>query len=423
MAKNLEYRVIKVSPKSTVYEPVIRRRGAIVVRRGLLPQRVELSDERLQEVGWKRVFAIFLVAIVVATSVYYFKELARTTSYPVTSGQLAATVFTATIRPASEIKLAAIEQSVVRQVHVEVGDRVTSGQLLITLDSTIAQPGLAEAELERQTAAVELAEAESAFAANSGRLATLKQELAAINSSVSLAERKAEQVPLRQRQDSLERVQAVYEQALARYRRAESLRSSGLVSEQEFEAAQAELKLAQADLEAARKAVVAGQELLEAQQRQALIQTELEIRQQQVLLVQMRSRLEQARLRLQRAEEAVKQAKARLAQKELRAEKPAVVVEIPVGVGDLVAAGMPLIRLAEMDKLIARLEVDARMVNMLSEGQRASVLLPVNVQVDGKIRSISPVPSENLTHTVDIVFENATGKLLVGQPAKVRFDK
>lgn len=423
MAKNLEYRVIKVSPKSTVYEPVIRRRGAIVVRRGLLPQRVELSDERLQEVGWKRVFAIFLVAIVVATSVYYFKELARTTSYPVTSGQLAATVFTATIRPASEIKLAAIEQSVVRQVHVEVGDRVTSGQLLITLDSTIAQPGLAEAELERQTAAVELAEAESAFAANSGRLATLKQELAAINSSVSLAERKAEQVPLRQRQDSLERVQAVYEQALARYRRAESLRSSGLVSEQEFEAAQAELKLAQADLEAARKAVVAGQELLEAQQRQALIQTELEIRQQQVLLVQMRSRLEQARLRLQRAEEAVKQAKARLAQKELRAEKPAVVVEIPVGVGDSVAAGMPLIRLAEMDKLIARLEVDARMVNMLSEGQRASVLLPVNVQVDGKIRSISPVPSENLTHTVDIVFENATGKLLVGQPAKVRFDK
>jgi hypothetical protein len=47
----------------------------------------------------------------------------------------------------------------------------------------------------------------------------------------------------------------------------------------------------------------------------------------------------------------------------------------------------------------------------------------VERQVEGKIRVIHPLPSPNMTHIVEVEFDNPTLLLLAGQSAEVRFSK
>jgi hypothetical protein len=63
------------------------------------------------------------------------------------------------------------------------------------------------------------------------------------------------------------------------------------------------------------------------------------------------------------------------------------------------------------------------MISQLRTGQPALVELPSQPAhpVLGKIRVINPLPSANMTHTVEVEFDNPTLQLLAGQPADVRF--
>ncbi len=418
------YRISKIKPLkklSEVSSDKLSRRKTpdLAVPFGLNLERPQSA--RPEEVSWRGVFGLFLIVVVVVTSIYYFKQ----TISSVPSGfpsQNASTLFTGTIRPSAETKIAAPSQSLVKDLHVKVGDRVTEGQLLLSLDDREAQSELRQAELEQQTAEAQIAELNVAITAHQKQLAALRSELAGAGGRVSVAQRKAEQIPLRQRQDSIERAQAIYEQAQARLRRAEDLRSRGLMSEQEYEAARAELKIAEADLESARRAAAASQELARAQEDQARLQNSLEAREQNRLLAQMQAQLEQARLRLLRASEALKTAQRRLSETQIRATTSAIVVDIPARTGDLVASGMTLMRLANLDSLIVEVPVDSRVVNSLAKGQRALVTLPVDKQqIEGRILTINPIPAENLNHTVEVLVENSSGRLLAGQSAEVQF--
>ncbi|MEM4251852.1 MAG: HlyD family efflux transporter periplasmic adaptor subunit, partial [Candidatus Bathyarchaeia archaeon] len=298
------------------------------------------------------------------------------------------------------------------------------GQLLLSLDDREAQSALRQAELERRAAEAQIAELNLAITSHQKQLAALRSELAGAGGKVSVAQRRAEQIPLRQRQDSPERAQAIYEQAQARLRRAEDLRNRGLMSEQEYEAARAEMKIAEADLESAKRAAAASQELARAQEHQAQLQTSLEVREQNRLLTEMQSQLEQARLRLLRADEALKTAQRHLSETQIRATTRAVVVDIPARTGDLVASGMTLMRLANLDSLIVEVPVDSRVINALTKGQRAVVTLPVDKQqVEGRVLTINPIPSENLSYIVEVVIENSSGRLLAGQAAEVQFSR
>jgi multidrug efflux pump subunit AcrA (membrane-fusion protein) len=102
-----------------------------------------------------------------------------------------------------------------------------------------------------------------------------------------------------------------------------------------------------------------------------------------------------------------------------------VLAEIPVRLGDRVPEGTILARLAELDRMIAEVPVAAEMIAGLRTGQSALVNLPSNPprQVEGKIHVINPLPEANMTHTVEVQFDNPTLLLLTGQPAEVRFVK
>jgi hypothetical protein len=73
--------------------------------------------------------------------------------------------------------------------------------------------------------------------------------------------------------------------------------------------------------------------------------------------------------------------------------------------------------------MIVEVPVAGRIVSELKVGQPARVALPSSSpsQVEGRIRVINPLPSSNMTHAVEVEFENPALLLLAGQPAEVRF--
>lgn len=422
------YRISRLKPlkrlSETYTDKLARRKNPdLIVLSGLSIERPQPHQStHTEEVSWRGVFGLFLIFVTVVTSIYYFRKIISSTPSSFLSQVDASTIFTGTIRPSAETKIAASSQALVKELHVKVGDRVSEGQLLLSLDDTEAQSALRQAELEQRAAQTQIAELTSAITSHQKQLAALRSELAKAGGKVSVAQRRAEQVPLRQRQDSPERAQAIYEQAQARLRRAEDLRSRGLMSEQEYESARAEMKIAEADLESAKRAAAASNELARAQEHQAQLQASLEINEQNRLLTEMQSQLEQARLRLLRADEALKAAQRRLSETQIRSTTSAVIVDIPFRSGDLVASGMILVRLANLDSLIIDVPVGSRVVNSLTKGQRVLVTLPIDrQQIEGRILTINPIPSENLNHTVEVIVDNSSGRLLVGQSAEVQF--
>lgn len=378
------------------------------------------------ELSWRVVSLILLIAAAATTGLYFGRQYFTAPPPALSAAEqvmnLNSTIFTGTIKPVSEIKIAATVPAIVQDILVRVGDKVTEGQALMTIDDREANLALSQAELEKKGADQQIAQLNSSISSLNKQISELRSKVTAASGNLSLAQRRAEQVPLRQRQDSPERAQAVYEQALARFQRNESLFRQGLLSAQELDEIKSQLKIAEADLKVAQTAETAAKELSNAQESQSDLQNQLVKKEQQQQLVDLQNQLESAKLRQQRAIQSLDLAKKRTSETTVKATRSGIVVEIPVKIGDQVIVGTTLGRLAQLDQLIVAVPVSARLINSLELNQNATIKLPINNQtVTGKIITINPLPAENLTHMVEIEFENSTNSLLAGQTAEVKF--
>ena len=303
--------------------------------------------------------------------------------------------FEATVRPASEIRITAQSLGTVSSIVVKVGNTVKKGDPLLRLSDQDAELGLKRAAADRDAAAANLDK--------------FRARLAEANARVAVSQRQEQQVPSRQWRDSPSRAQAAYDQALLNYNRALELYKIGVLAQQEVDARRTDLRLAQDDLENAKKLATASAKLDRDQADQAALEAK----------VTREDLQEQLRL----AEIKYQQARQQVDATTVRATEDGVVSEIPVRLGDLVSGGTLLVRLAELNHMIAEVPVAARTVSELKVGQRALVTLPSTPpkQVEGRIGIIHPLPSANMTHTVEVQFDNPTLLLLAGQPAEVRF--
>ena len=84
---------------------------------------------------------------------------------------------------------------------------------------------------------------------------------------------------------------------------------------------------------------------------------------------------------------------------------------------------MMLARVAQLNSMVVEVEVAARLVNALHVHQRARVVLPTvpPQEVEGAVATISPLPTANMNHTLEVEFRNTAETLWVDQPAQVRF--
>ena len=303
--------------------------------------------------------------------------------------------FEATVRPASEIRITAQSLGTVSSIVVKVGNTVKKGDPLLRLSDQEAALALKRAAVDRDAAAANLDK--------------FRARLAEANARVAVSQRQEQQVPSRQWRDSPSRAQAAYDQALLNYNRAAELFKIGVLAQQEVDARRTDLRLAQDDLENAKKLEAASARLDHDQADQATLEAK-------VTREDLQEQLRQAEIKYQQARQQVDAAT-------VRATEDGVVSEIPVRLGDLVSGGTLLVRLAELNHMIAEVPVAARTVSELKVGQSALVTLPSTPpkQVEGRIGIIHPLPSANMTHTVEVLFDNPTLLLLAGQPAEVRF--
>jgi len=256
----------------------------------------------------------------------------------------------------------------VSDISVKVGDVVQQGQQLLRMDDREAQLGVKQARVDLEAAQAKLDKS--------------RGQLADADARVAISQRQEQLVPTRQWRDSPERAGAAYDQALLNYNRAKKLFEAGLIAEQELDIRGSELRMARDDLENARQlAAVSAQ--------------------------------------LAHYERAEGQADATV----VRATTAGVVSAIPIRLGDRVPGGVVLARLAKLDRMIAEIHVAAQMISELRVGQSALVSLPSLParEVEGRIRAINPLPAENMTHLVEVEFDNPTLLLVAGQPAEVRF--
>jgi multidrug resistance efflux pump len=303
--------------------------------------------------------------------------------------------FEGTVHPASEVRITAALSGTVSRISVKVGDSVQPGQELLRMDDR-------EAELTVKQAGVELEAAKA-------KLDKFRLQLAEASARVAISQRQEQLVPSRQWRDSPERAEAVYDLAVTNYNRAQKLYEAGIISHQELDARGTELRVARDDLQNAR-------ELARVSAKLERDQTEQVTLQEKVTRAELHEQLHQAQLGYERA---IQQLDAMV----VRATTAGVVSEISAHLGDRVPGGTVLARMAELRRLLAEVPVAAQTISRLKVGQPARVRLSSSParDLDGRILVINPLPSANMTHVVEVEFDNPTLLLLAGQPAQVRF--
>jgi multidrug resistance efflux pump len=329
------------------------------------------------------------------------------------------------IEPRQKFAVTSPSGGVVRRVLVEVGDRVVAGQPLVEVDNASLTDALSAAEAEYKVVAAEVTYREKTVAALDQSLNEIATALTRSNGAVALAQRAAEQVPGRQLRDSPERAQAALDQAASKLQRTRRLHEQGLVSDEALEDQLIAVRIAQNDLDNARQWQVAAADLRNAQQEQArqqLARSRAEFQQQRIdqlaLLAQAESRAAQARQRVDVAARAVDESL-------VKAHAGGVVVDVTTKPGDRPGAGAALLALAQLEQMMVDVPVAPQLVNVLRPGQQATVILPTlpAERVTGRIATINPMPSPNMTHRVEVHFNNGERRLFSGQPAQVIFHR
>jgi membrane fusion protein (multidrug efflux system) len=311
--------------------------------------------------------------------------------------KVAGVIFDGTCEPSGEIRISSETLGTVAEILVQPGEVVEKGQLLLRMDDKEARASLQQAMLEHTIA--------------EGNLSSVHQRYADAKANLAISQMEAQQLPTRQWRDSPERAAVAYEHALSNYKRAEALFRAGVLAQQDFDERSVELRLAKDDLSNAENLARASTRLQTDQREHAVVESKVN-RQE---LVQA---LDQATLRLKECER-------RVADANVRASEKGVVAEVAAHVGDRLSAGVLLVRLAELHRMTVLVPVTAELVSQLRIHQPATIQLPTMPvrTVDGYIRSISPLPSANMTHNVLVEFHNTDISLIAGQPAKVRFSE
>jgi multidrug resistance efflux pump len=262
----------------------------------------------------------------------------------------------------------------------------------------------------------------------------LASQIAEAERQVALAQGRADQLPLPQRQDSVERTQAIYQRAQSRVNRFSQLYQEGAIAKDQLEQAQADLQVAQADFAVAKEAERAMRQLELAKREKSQLQLKVALNDQQEKLKQLQEQLQSASLEYDQASDRLKLLEKQATELSARQSPPpsttltatsdGVVVELPVAVGDQIYTGNSLISLAQLSDLTVTVPVKARLINALSTGQQVAIAIGTGENAQtfaGKIVTINPLPDRDLNHTVEIQFSNPKQALLVGQLATVQF--
>ena len=390
-----------------------------------------------KEASLSRLLTLMGLAIALTASIYLIRQYLRqpltSLSLSEQSNTIATTEFTGKVQPATRFKIAALSSAIVKEVYVQVGDRVVAGQPLLVIENLDAKREYEQVKQQQEASQQQLSQLQVQI--NSlNQVASLSKQMSQADDRFSAAQLQAQQVPLHQRQDSVQRVQASYDLALVQYNRMKQLADAGATSQSDLDKAMAELRIAKADLVSAETAAAADQTLEQEQHNRLTVQQEMNQAQQQQQIVQLRGQFETILFQYKQATQKLDLLRHQGSfsvqtgeidfQLIVSATKNGVVAAVPASVGDQTYTGTALVELSQIDRLNAEIPVSAQLINSLRVGQLAELQVGAGAKAptfEGTIISISPLPSEDLHHLVKVQFSNPDQALLVEQSAKVRF--
>lgn len=274
-----------------------------------------------------------------------------------------------TIRPKQETAIIADVPGRVRQLHVEIGDWVEAGDLVVSLDD--------------QELRIQADQAEAALKAAQANLARLK---------AGARPAEIEQVEAQVRQ-----ARANFEQAEIQFERVQALYETGAATRADLDQVETGFEVAQAALQAAESQL--------ALVRQGASAEELAAAEAQVAQTEAGYRL--ASLQLSKAQ--------------IQAPITAAITDIPVNPGDFVGAGTPVAMAMVLDPVVVRVEVGGRDVVHLHRGQDADVRLDAfpGRTFDGEVAVVEAAAAPSGLFGIRIEVPNEDGALRAGMSARV----
>jgi HlyD family secretion protein len=270
--------------------------------------------------------------------------------------------YTGTTQPVQEVAIRAQAEGQLRQLNVDVGDRVKQGQILAQIDDSLLDAATAEAAAE---------------------LASRRAEIGQLQSQVSDAKTQVEQ-------NRLQLQQAEFD--AARY---ESLAKAGAVSQQQAQQARTQARTAAQVVRSAQAKVRA--------QQQSIGVANSRIAAQQAVVAQQRRRGSYA---------------------VVTAPLAGVVLTRSTEQGNLVQVGNELVRLGDFSQAKVTVQVSELDLANVRVGGAATVRLDAfpQQQFAGRVRRVSPAanPTSRLV-PVELAIPNPTGRVGSGLLARARF--
>ncbi|WP_411681413.1 efflux RND transporter periplasmic adaptor subunit [Clostridium thailandense] len=274
------------------------------------------------------------------------------------------------LNPVQEVTILPKNGGKVASVNVDIGDKVTAGQVLFTLDTAELQ-----AQLQSQQAALEASNANLARTSDSG----LQQQITTSEQAV-------------------QKSQIAYNDAKDNYDKMQKLYASGAISKQELDTAKLKYDNCSVDLKSAQDNLNLIIEKSGPQSTQA------------------------AAAQVAQTQAGVNAAQIQLNNASITSPIAGVVSAKDVKIGQLASGQSGSVTIIDSSSFIAEVSVPDKVVGKLQVGQSVQVSISAldNKKVTGVIDKISPNSnSKDNSYTIKVKIDNSKGELKAGMFARV----
>jgi|LSQX01.2.fsa_nt_gb RND family efflux transporter MFP subunit len=306
----------------------------------------------------------------------------------------------ARIKPLKEVSVLPKVPGKVETAYGDVGDRVSLGQVLFTLEKKdlYNQLNQIEAQLKQSQASIDAAQLNYERAKGSGQ----EQQVMQVDAA------------LKQTEVALEQAETNYLTVKNEYERNKLLYEANAISKQVMDSIESNYNAAQFALKNAKQAYET------ALSNYELIKNRITV-----------DSIEAARAQLNQAvagKEAIEVQKEMIRQQlddtNVRSPLSGTISQKTVEVGSLVSQQIPAYTVVEMEQVIIEADVTERIINSISVGQ--DVIVSVNALGDkefkGNVDAVSPaIAGQSAGYTVKIIVDNSERQLKPGMFARVTF--
>lgn len=281
-------------------------------------------------------------------------------------------------------------------MHTDIGDAVQKGTALAQLDTT-------DYKIQAEKASIAIQSANATIQSASASIQSASATLEEVQNGARQQERTQTKL-------QLDRAKEAYEKAKTDFTRIQTLYQQGAVTKQNVEDAQYRLTLAEKDVTNAEQAYSLVLEGARPEKR----------KQAAAAISQAEAVKEQAQAAHEQAVTSTEEARRALAKTTLTAKASGVITEKLTASGQLINAGTPVYRIANIDTLKVLLPVPDREIASWQPGQSVDISLYGTVR-SGKVQKIHPETNAGTgTISVEVIIPNPQHNWYPGQVIKAQ---